>query len=83
MVNWKVRFKNKAFLITFLPMVLAFIYQILALLGITPAVAQGEVEAVVMAAVNLLAMVGIVVDPTTSGVSDSDWAMQYDEPADK
>lgn len=83
MINWKVRFKNKAFLFTFIPMLLAFVYQLLALLGVTPKLAQGEVEAVVMAAVNLLAMAGIVVDPTTSGVSDSEWAMKYDEPAKK
>ena len=80
MINWKVRLRNKTFLCTFVPMVLALIYQILAALGITPSVAESEIEAVLMAIINVLALVGVVVDPTTSGVSDSDQAMTYTEP---
>lgn len=79
-INWKVRLKNKAFLLTFIPMILAFIYQICAVFGITPKVAQGEVEAIILAFINLLAMLGIVVDPTTKSVSDSDKALTYKEP---
>ena len=80
MINWKVRLRNKAFLCTFVPMVLALIYQILAALGITPSVAESEIEALLMAIINVLALVGVVVDPTTSGVSDSEQAMTYTEP---
>ena len=36
-INWKVRLKNKTFVIAFSTAVVAFIYQLLALLGITPA----------------------------------------------
>ena len=79
-INWKVRLKNKAFLLTFIPMVLAFVYQMCAMLGITPKVAQGEVEAIILAFINLLAMLGIVVDPTTKSVNDSDNALTYTEP---
>ena len=31
--------------------------------------------------INILAMVGIVTDPTTQGVSDSNRALTYDKPA--
>ena len=36
--------------------------------------------AIVNSAFVLLAILGIAVDPTTSGVSDSDRALMYDEP---
>lgn len=80
MINWKVRLKNKAFLLTFVPLLIAFMYQLLAVLGITPSIAKETVEELILAAVNLLALLGIVIDPTTSGVGDSENALTYTEP---
>lgn len=80
MINWKVRFKNKTWLISFVVTVLAFIYQILGLFEITPAVSQNDVVQLVTLIVNMLSAVGIVIDPTTAGVSDSQRAMTYDSP---
>ncbi len=80
MINWKVRFKNKTWLISFIVTVLAFVYQILGLFEITPTVSQNDVVQLVTLIVNMLAAVGVVVDPTTAGVSDSQRAMTYDSP---
>jgi phi LC3 family holin len=81
MINWKLRLKNKATLVTLTASVLSLIYMILAMLGITPKVSQDEVYNLIIMAVNILVLLGIVVDPTTEGVSDSDRAMAYDEPS--
>ena len=59
---------------------LAFVYQILGLFEVTPAVSQNDVVQLVTLIVNMLAAVGVVVDPTTAGVSDSQRAMTYDSP---
>lgn len=79
-INWKVRFKNKAFLITFTTTVIAFLYQLLAMFGIVPAISEDVVTQLVMMIINVLATLGIVVDGTTKGVSDSTRALTYDEP---
>ena len=79
-INWKVRFKNKAFVITFTTTVIAFIYQLLAMFGIVPKISQDTVVSLLMMLINLLATLGIIVDGTTQGISDSDRALTYNEP---
>ncbi|MCU6733344.1 phage holin [Diplocloster agilis] len=79
-INWKVRLKNKTFVIAFSTAVVAFIYQLLALLGITPAVAQNDIITILSLLVNMLAGLGILIDPTTKGVQDSGRALTYEEP---
>ena len=38
-INWKVRFKNKVWLLTFIGAIVAFAYQVCTLLGVVPKVA--------------------------------------------
>lgn len=76
-INWKARFKNKAFLITFIPLVIAFAYQALGLFDVVPSVSEDNLVNVFTMLVNILAFVGVVVDPTTDGFKDSDRAMLY------
>ena len=77
-INWKVRFKNKAFVVSFATIVIGFVYQVLGLVGITPSISDSVVINLITTFVNVLAMVGVVVDPTTEGISDSDRAMTYE-----
>ena len=79
-INWKVRFKNKTWLITFLITVLAFVYQILGMFDIVPPITQDMATQLVTIIINMLVAVGVVIDPTTSGASDSQQALKYDEP---
>lgn len=81
-INWKVRFANKLFWITFIPQVLLVIQLVLALIGIKVDLGElgNELVEIVNAVFLVLATLGIVVDPTTSGVNDSDQAMTYKEP---
>lgn len=82
MINWKVRFKNKNFWLTFIPAVLLLVQVVAALFGVTIDVSgiSKKLIDVVNALFVVLALLGIVTDPTTKGVSDSSQAMTYDTP---
>ena len=80
MINWKVRFKNKLWLTTFIFTIIAFIYQVLGMLDIVPPVSENAITQVIGYIINILVAIGVVVDPKTSGVSDSELAMTYTEP---
>lgn len=81
-INWTVRMKNKIFWIAIIPAVLVLIKAVANVFGFTLELSSIEsnlidvVEAVFM----VFGIVGIVADPTTSGISDSVQAMTYDNP---
>ena len=79
-INWVLRFKNKPVLVALVAAVVAFVYQILGLFGVTPSVSEDTIINVVGLLINILVMLGIVVDPTTKGASDSIMSLEYDEP---
>lgn len=79
-INWKLRFQNKATLLALVGLVTTFIYQVLGLCGVVPAVGETAIENVIALFVDILVAIGIVVDPTTSGVGDSTRALSYDKP---
>jgi phi LC3 family holin len=79
-INWKLRLQNKTTLLALLTALVVFVYSVLSALGITPSITQEQAMNVVVALVALLGGLGIVVDPTTSGISDSAQAMKYEEP---
>ena len=82
MVNWTVRFKNKTFWLSFVPAVLLLIQVAAALFGYTLDLgALGDkLLDVVNALFAVLALLGVVTDPTTKGLGDSVQAMGYDRP---
>ena len=81
-VNWLVRLKNKTFWLSFIPALLLLVQVIASVFGYS--LELGELGTKLLAVVNavfaLLSILGIVTDPTTSGVSDSERAMGYTEP---
>ena len=79
-INWKLRLKNKVTLVALIACVIGFVYQVMGIFGIVPSVAETDVESLAEMVVNILVFFGIVVDPTTSGASDSTRAMTYEEP---
>ena len=79
-INWKLRFQNKVTLSAILLGVVALVYQILGMLGIAPEITQNEIGQVITMVIDLLVMLGVVVDPTTKGVSDSSRALSYATP---
>ena len=81
-LNWKVRIKNKAFWLAVIPAVALVAQAVAAVFGYTIDLTTlvGKLQAVVNAVFALLVILGIVVDPTTDGVEDSNRAMSYTEP---
>lgn len=82
MINWKVRIKNKAFWVSLIPAVLLLIQVIAAVFGYTLDLGDlgNKLLAVVNALFAVLAILGVVTDPTTAGVGDSTQALTYTEP---
>ena len=82
MINWKVRIKNKLFWLALIPAVLVLIRSVAAVAGydVDLSIVGEKLSAVVEAVFGLLIVLGVVVDPTTQGVSDSEQAMTYDKP---
>ena len=79
-INWKVRLKQPAFWIATIPVTITFVYSVLALADIVPTITEDRIQNLFLAVVALLAQFGIVVDPTTKGICDSECAMKYDKP---
>lgn len=57
--------------------VIAFIYQLFGFIGIVPALSENEVIEICGLIVNVLVAIGVVTDPTTAGLNDSERAMNY------
>lgn len=81
-INWTVRIKNKTFWVALIPAVLLLVQVVAAVFGY--ALNLGELGNKLLDVVNalfgVLAILGVVTDPTTSGVSDSEQALTYTEP---
>lgn len=82
MINWKVRMKNPNFWLSIVPAALLVVQSIAAMLGMELELAdvQGKLLGVLNAVFSLLALLGVVNDPTTAGLADSSRAMSYEIP---
>ena len=84
MINWKVRLKNPAFWTGLIGVLATLAISVAQLLGVDIAEVvsgwQSALVALVTAVFGILALVGVVADPTTSGVSDSTHALTYTKP---
>lgn len=82
MINWKVRFRNRAFWTSIIPLVLLTVQNMANVFGVR--LDLGEKTSEIMAAVtpllSALVLMGVVTDPTTEGVGDSARALTYAEP---
>ena len=81
-INWTVRLKNKTFWLALIPAVLLLVQVVAAVFGFQ--IDLGDLGNKLLEVVNalfaVLAILGIVTDPTTVGVKDSEQAMTYTEP---
>lgn len=81
-INWKVRIKNKSFWLSIIPAVLLLVQAVAAVFGYTIdlGVIGDKLIVVVNALFVVLSIIGVVNDPTTSGISDSKQALTYEAP---
>ena len=81
-MNWKLRLQNKTTLIALIAAAVSLVYQILGICGVVPRVSEDTIMTVAGTLINVLCLLGIVVDPTTKGIADSERALNYEKPAD-
>lgn len=82
MINWRVRIKNKSFWLALIPAVLLLAQVCAAPFGYAWdfGVLNAQLAAIVNALFAVLAILGIVADPTTKGMGDSEQALSYEKP---
>lgn len=82
MINLKVRLKNKIFWMSIIPAALILVQQICELFGISLDVSaiSEKLIAIVGTIFAVLSLIGVVNDPTTEGLSDSEQALTYEKP---
>lgn len=81
-INWKVRIKNKPFWLALIPALLLLVQVCAAPFGYEWdfGVLNAQLSAIVNALFAVLAILGIVADPTTKGMGDSEQALSYEKP---
>lgn len=81
-INWTVRLKNKSFWLSLIPALLLLVQVTAGVFGFT--LDLGELGNRLLALVNalfaVLAVLGVVNDPTTAKLSDSRQALTYTQP---
>lgn len=80
-INWQIRIKNKTFWLTLIPAVLLLVQAVSAPFGYTWdfVVLNQQLAAIINALFAVLAILGVVTDPTTKGVGDSERALMRDD----
>ena len=79
-INWKVRFKNKIWLGSFLSLIVSFVYSMLSMFDVFPDITKNSILELLNQVLTFLGLIGVLVDPTTAGLGDSERAMGYEEP---
>lgn len=79
-MNWILRLKNKATLTAIIAGLVAFVYQVLGWVGIMPQISADDIVNAAGTLINLLVLIGVVVDPTTDGITDTETVMEYSAP---
>ena len=65
-----------------IPALVTFVYTVLGAVGVVPAVSEDMIVNIITALISALTTIGVLVDPTTKGVGDSERALNYTEPSD-
>ena len=79
-INWKVRFRNRLWLWSFISAVIAMLFSFLSLWGISLPLSQNTVLGILYQVLSILSLLGVLIDPTTQGLNDSQRAMGYQVP---
>ena len=79
-INWTVRLKNKVWLATMISFLISTVYQWLGYFDIAPVVTQDAVLQLASAVLQILSLLGLIVDPTTAGMGNSARALEYEVP---
>lgn len=79
-INLPLRLKNKATLTGLVSTFALLLNQIFAVVGVDYSEQVKQVVDIIMTMLTLLAGMGVLVDPTTQGLNDSDYSLEKEEP---
>ena len=80
-INWKIRFKQKQFIIALFAAVLLLVQQVGNIFGFEVSEAlSDQVAGIFNTVLGILILLGVIVDPTTDGLEDSRQALGYRKP---
>lgn len=80
-INWRIRLLHKPFLLSLFSLILLLAQQVAAIFGydLTSAMST-QLTYIINTVLSILVLMGVVVDPTTRGTSDSERALMYRRP---
>lgn len=81
-INWKLRLQNKVTLLAILGDIVAIVFSVISLIQ-TKDFTYESVMHIISLVVEVLVLLGIVVDPTTKGIKDTKLVQGYTEPRDE
>ena len=64
----------------FISLIVGFTFNLLKMFEIVPKFTQNQVMEIVSQVLTFLGLIGVLVDPTTAGIGDSERALGYEEP---
>ncbi|MBD8520135.1 phage holin [Lysinibacillus fusiformis] len=80
-INWKVRLQHIPFLLGLFSLLLLLAQQVGAIFGLDLTAAMSEqIASILNTVLSILVLMGVIVDPTTKGTSDSEKALMYRRP---
>lgn len=79
-INWKVRLQHKQFWVSLIALLLVLANQIAGIFNVDITVYNDQITSISETVLSILGLLGIIVDPTTNGVSDSSQALTYVKP---
>jgi phi LC3 family holin len=79
-INWKVRLQHKQFWVSLIALLIVLANQIAGIFNVDITIYNDQVTAISETVLSILALLGIIIDPTTAGASDSMQAMDYIKP---
>ncbi|RDV25340.1 phage holin [Lysinibacillus capsici] len=79
-INWKVRLQHKQFWVSLIALLLVLANQIAGIFNVDITIYNAQITAISETVLSILGLLGIIIDPTTKGASDSKQALKYDKP---
>lgn len=79
-INWKVRLQHKQFWVSLIALLLVLANQIAGIFNVDITIYNEQITAISETVLSILGLLGIIIDPTTAGTSDSSQALDYDVP---
>lgn len=76
-INWKERLHNKVFLYSMAGLILSFVYKVFAIIGFVPETSESSIMETIEMLLYVLVGFGVITDPTTDGLGDSERALTY------